>query len=156
MIQIKDRNGIQDTLFFNPIKFDNEYGLQDSDQFEDFITWTSIILKSADLKINILDEIENTQNSSAYFFGYNNKLYYKVERLIKILIQNCFKKKPKKQSNKLHIQISYKLSKRLSATDKKLILNFQISNIDFLYPYSSFKISSIEKKTPKQQNKVFF
>ena len=92
MIQIKDRNGIQDTLFFNPIKFDNKYGLQDSDQFEDFITRTSIILKSADFIINILDEIENTQNSSPYFFGDNDKLYFKVDRLIKKLIQNCFKK----------------------------------------------------------------
>ena len=154
LIQNKDRKDIQDTLFFNPIKIDDEYGLQDSDQFEDLkltediIPKTSTILKSADFMVHMLDDTENTQNNSAYSFGDGDKLYQKLDRLIQILIQNCFKKKLKKQSNKLQTQISRKLSKRLSATNEELIFDFQTSSKEIFDPYNSFKIGSIGK-TPK-------
>jgi NLR family CARD domain-containing protein 3 len=74
---------------------------------EDEFMKQSTIVKGKDFYFPLHHELQNS-DESAYSLGDGDKLYLKLEHLIKILIRNWFKKKMKKMSNKLNHQLSKK------------------------------------------------
>ena len=66
-------------------KSDNE---NESEQYGELIPKSDSTLKSNEYKIHFNTEDSNSKDNSAYSIGDEDKLYLKLEKFIKILIQN--------------------------------------------------------------------
>lgn len=72
------------------------------------------ISKPRKLKNSIYIQNQAKDNESEYSLGDGDKLYLKLEKMIKKLIQNCFKNRNKRMSTKFNLQ---SLSKHMNATN---------------------------------------
>ena len=112
-----------------------------SDKYDEFVPRTSTVMKSNEFMIHLNTENSDTQDNSAYSLGDEDKLYQKLDKLIKIFVQNWFKKKTKKPMLKLTAQLTKKILK-LSPMNEDSI-GVQTPSKGSQNPYTSFRLSKM-------------
>lgn len=118
----------------------------------------STIVRNKDFKVRITNNLENIEDTSSYSLGDVEKLYQKLERFIKTLIENCFRNNIKRMSTKKSIQIFSKPNAYLvegenqnaarPSTPKK---RMTMSNTKYIFK-RAFTKKILTKKTVSESN----